>query len=339
MAGTVGDNSGVGYKNFDKNAARFGTGLRLLVIPLVCAGLAACATTGHAPKKKARSKEFFSESEYGVKASPRVVEDGQAVPKGGGRYQVGKAYQVRGKWYQPKEEPGYNKTGLASWYGSAFHGRRTANGEVYDLYHLSAAHPTFPLPSYARVTNLENGTSVIVRVNDRGPFHENRIIDLSYAAAVKIGVWPKGTGLVEVRAIDPAHADERLSPSTVAVAPARASAATVATPPPASPSNRPTSSSTAALAERAIDAKPLPVGTARIYLQLGAYGDRANAERAMLGAQRAGLGDLAIVSVAIAGRTIHRVRLGPLADADAADAMTRRVQRLGLGTPRVAIER
>ena len=199
MAGTVGDNSGVGYKNFDKNAARFGRGLRLLTIPLVCAGLAACATTGHAPKKKVRGKEFFSESEYGVKASPRVVEEGQAVPKGGGRYQVGKAYQVRGKWYKPKEEPGYNKTGLASWYGSAFHGRRTANGEVYDLYHLSAAHPTFPLPSYARVTNLENGTSVIVRVNDRGPFHENRLIDVSSKTADLLDMKRTGTAKVRVQ--------------------------------------------------------------------------------------------------------------------------------------------
>lgn len=207
MAGTVGDNSGVGYKNFDKNAARFGRGLRLLTIPLVCAGLAACATTGHAPKKKVRGKEFFSESEYGVKASPRVVEEGQAVPKGGGRYQVGKAYQVRGKWYKPKEEPGYNKTGLASWYGSAFHGRRTANGEVYDLYHLSAAHPTFPLPSYARVTNLENGTSVIVRVNDRGPFHENRLIDVSSKTADLLDMKRTGTAKVRVQYVGKAPLD------------------------------------------------------------------------------------------------------------------------------------
>jgi rare lipoprotein A len=197
----------VGYKNFDKNAARFGRGLRLLTIPLVCAGLAACATTGHAPKKKVRGKEFFSESEYGVKASPRVVEEGQAVPKGGGRYQVGKAYQVRGKWYKPKEEPGYNKTGLASWYGSAFHGRRTANGEVYDLYHLSAAHPTFPLPSYARVTNLENGTSVIVRVNDRGPFHENRLIDVSSKTADLLDMKRTGTAKVRVQYVGKAPLD------------------------------------------------------------------------------------------------------------------------------------
>jgi rare lipoprotein A len=189
----------VGQKNISKNATRIGLGLRLLTIPLVCAGLAACATTTSAPKKKVRSKEFFAESEYGVKASPRVVEEGQAVPKGGGRYQLGKAYQVRGKWYQPKEEPGYNKTGLASWYGSAFHGRRTANGEVYDRYHLSAAHPTFPLPSYARVTNLENGTSVIVRVNDRGPFHENRVIDVSSKTADLLDMKRTGTAKVRVQ--------------------------------------------------------------------------------------------------------------------------------------------
>lgn len=189
----------MGHKNISRNATRLGLGLRLLTIPLICAGLAACATTTAAPKKKVRSKEFFSESEYGVKASPRVVEEGQAVPKGGGRYQLGKPYQVRGKWYKPKEEPGYNKTGLASWYGSAFHGRRTANGEVYDRYHLSAAHPTFPLPSYARVTNMENGTSVIVRVNDRGPYHEGRVIDVSSKTADLLDMKRTGTAKVRVQ--------------------------------------------------------------------------------------------------------------------------------------------
>jgi rare lipoprotein A len=189
----------VGHKDIKNTVNRFGTALRFIAIPLVCAGLAACATTTAPTKKKPRSKEFFAESEYGVKASPRVVEEGQAVPKGGGRYQVGKAYQVRGKWYQPKEEMGYNKTGLASWYGSAFHGRRTANGEVYDKYHLSAAHPTFPLPSYARVTNMENGTSVVVRVNDRGPFHEGRVIDVSSKTADLLDMKRTGTAKVRVQ--------------------------------------------------------------------------------------------------------------------------------------------
>ncbi|WP_374708709.1 septal ring lytic transglycosylase RlpA family protein [Shinella sp. CPCC 101442] len=206
----------MGHNTISKNATRFGLGLRLLTIPLVCAGLAACATTTPAPKKKVRSKEFFSESEYGVKASPRVIEDGQAVPKGGGRYQLGKAYQVRGKWYKPKEEPGYNKTGLASWYGSAFHGRRTANGEVYDRYHLSAAHPTFPLPSYARVTNMENGTSVIVRVNDRGPFHEGRVIDVSSKTADLLDMKRTGTAKVRVQYVGKAPLEGNDTPYLMA---------------------------------------------------------------------------------------------------------------------------
>lgn len=198
----------MGQNEFENTRRRIGYGLRIIAIPLVCAGLAACATSGTpAPKKKARSKEYFSEAAYGVKASPRVVEEGKAVPKGGGRYQVGKPYQVRGKWYKPEEDPSYNKTGLASWYGSAFHGRLTANGEVYDKYHLSAAHPTFPLPSYARVTNLQNGSSVLVRVNDRGPYHDGRIIDVSSKAAELLDMQRTGTAKVRVEYVGKARMD------------------------------------------------------------------------------------------------------------------------------------
>ncbi len=139
---------------------------------------------------------IFSSSEYGVPASPRVTNL-KRVPKGGGREQVGKPYQVRGKWYYPKEEPGYVRTGKASWYGSNFHGRLTANGEVYDMYHLSAAHPTFPLPSYARVTNKANGHSVMVRVNDRGPYAHGRVVDLSQRAAEVLEF--KNAGIADVK--------------------------------------------------------------------------------------------------------------------------------------------
>lgn len=184
-----------------------GRAVRLAAIPMMCIGLAACNTTGQTAKKTVRSKEYFAESAYGVKASPRVVQEGQPVPKGGGRYQVGQPYQVRGKWYKPKEDANYNKVGLASWYGSAFHGRYTSNGEVYDKYHLSAAHPTFPLPSYARVTNLENGSSVIVRVNDRGPFEQGRIIDLSSKSAEMLDVKGKGTAKVRVQYVGKAPLD------------------------------------------------------------------------------------------------------------------------------------
>ena len=161
--------------------------------------LSACATpqpkTAH---KKSHSKEYFAESEYGVKASPRVTLSKINVPRGGGRDQLGQPYQVRGKWYYPKEEKGYSKIGAASWYGDAFHGRLTANGEVYDMTHLTAAHPTMPLPSYARVTNLANGASVIVRVNDRGPYAPGRIIDLSERAADMLDYAHTGTAKVKV---------------------------------------------------------------------------------------------------------------------------------------------
>lgn len=189
---------------------------RLLVVSLVCAFAASCASTKDAPtNKKRRSKEYFSETEYGVKASPRVAY-GRNVPKGGGRDLTGKPYKVKGKWYVPKEDKNYDRSGLASWYGSAFHGRLTANGEVYDQYHLSAAHPTFPLPSYARVTNLENGDSVIVRVNDRGPYHPGRIIDLSNKAAEMLEVQNKGTAKVRVQYVGRARMDGRDMPFLMA---------------------------------------------------------------------------------------------------------------------------
>ncbi|MCF6120695.1 septal ring lytic transglycosylase RlpA family protein [Mesorhizobium muleiense] len=168
---------------------------------LSAALLAACAAPPQ-PKamvnKKPRSKEYFAESEYGVKASPRVSFKMSGLQRGGGRDQLGKPYQVRGKWYYPKEDKRYAKKGLASWYGEAFHGRLTANGEVYDMTHLTGAHPTMPLPSYARVTNLKTGSSVIVRVNDRGPYHDGRIIDVSKRAAEMLDYANIGTAKVKV---------------------------------------------------------------------------------------------------------------------------------------------
>jgi len=180
--------------------------IRAALLSVVCIGLASCGTTTAMNQSSKRSKEYFPESKYGVKASPRVAS-GAAIPKGGGRYMVGKPYQVAGKWYYPKEDFGYNKVGFASWYGSAFHGRKTANGEVYDQQTISAAHPTFPLPSYARVTNLENGSSVIVRVNDRGPYDSNRVIDLSNKTAELLDMKRKGTAKVRVQYVGKARMD------------------------------------------------------------------------------------------------------------------------------------
>jgi len=160
--------------------------------------LAACA---EAPTR--HSSEYFPESKYG-KASPRVASASEPIERGGGRYQLGDPYQVAGTWYYPSEDKNYSKVGRASWYGSAFHGRLTANGEVYDMNALTAASPTLPLPCYARVTNLTNGSSVIVRVNDRGPFARGRIIDLSSRAARMLAYKDSGTAKVKVDYVGPA---------------------------------------------------------------------------------------------------------------------------------------
>jgi rare lipoprotein A len=144
---------------------------------------------------------------YGVEASPRVVDVGQPVPKGGGAYRVGKPYVVAGRTYTPEENRNYREEGLASWYGDDFHGRLTANGEIFDMAAITAAHPTLPMPSYVRVTNLANRRSLIVRVNDRGPYHGNRVIDLSHKAADLLGFRSNGVARVRVEYVGPASLD------------------------------------------------------------------------------------------------------------------------------------
>lgn len=144
------------------------------------------------------SRSLFSESDYGVKSSRRAVTRGP-VPKGGGVFKIGNPYKVAGRWYVPREDRNYDRVGTASWYGDDFHGRHTANGEIFDRHALTAAHPTMPLPSYAYVTNLANGRTVLVRVNDRGPYVNGRIIDLSHRAAQALGYVGQGRARVRVR--------------------------------------------------------------------------------------------------------------------------------------------
>src|ERR1700712_2393246 len=162
--------------------------LRAASVAATCLLLAGCSSSG---------KFSRVDPKYGVSSSPRVVALGEPVPKGGGTYRVGKPYSVAGRMYVPEENRGYREEGLASWYGDDFHGRLTANGEVFDMASLTAAHPTLPIPSYARVTNLGNGKSLIVRVNDRGPYHGNRLIDVSNRAAELLEF--KGNGIARVR--------------------------------------------------------------------------------------------------------------------------------------------
>src|ERR1700730_2731541 len=167
----------------------------VLLIARRAAAVAACLALANC----ASSDKFASrvDPKYGVSSSPRVVELGEPVPKGGGTYRVGKPYTVAGRIYVPEEDANYRQEGMASWYGDDFHGRLTANGEVFDMESLTAAQPPLPMPCYARVTNLGNGKSLIVRVNDRGPYHGNRLIDVSNKAAELLEF--KGHGVARVR--------------------------------------------------------------------------------------------------------------------------------------------
>ncbi|MGH8122308.1 MAG: septal ring lytic transglycosylase RlpA family protein, partial [Rudaea sp.] len=207
------------------------------------------------------------------------------------------------------------------YYCTKFHGYMTSDFEKYDMYQFSAASKVLPLPSYARVTNLANGKSVIVRVNDRGPFAENRIIDLSYVAAIKLGIWQKGTGLVEVRAIDPAHPDSGRPPLRAAA--------------PVQPAAEPAPRGDARIASAiALQKAPKPA----FYLQVGAYSDHANAERAAATLRNLRLGEVHIVDGVVNGKRVQRVRLGPLKDVEEVDILTPKVRALGLGEPRVAVD-
>ncbi len=214
------------------------------------------------------------------------------------RYGNKSPYSVLGKSYRVMPDAhNYVERGVASWYGNKFHGYMTSSLEPYDMYQFSAAHKTLPLPSYVRVTNIENGKSVVVRVNDRGPFHDSRLIDLSYAAAVRIGVWPKGTGMVEVRVLDGVGSEP--------------------------------------IASRAV---PATSHHSRVFVQLGAFSERSNAQRIVQRIAHAGLGQASIVTTRIDSRQIHRVRIGPLQSVAAADDLVVQLEKLGFGMPRVAID-
>ncbi|BAU92282.1 rare lipoprotein A [Methylorubrum populi] len=173
--------------------------LQLLAVCTVALTTANCANNPAKLAGAASSSGNGVDPKYGVKASRRLYNEGDVIPKGGGRRFSGKPYVVAGKTYVPREDArGYVREGLASWYGSAFHGRVTANGEIFDRHSIAAAHPTLPLPSYVRVTNLDNGHSMILRVNDRGPYHAGRLMDVSEEAARALDFHRRGTARVRV---------------------------------------------------------------------------------------------------------------------------------------------
>lgn len=236
-----------------------------------------------------------------------------AVPKQEKRTRAGNpsTYVVLGKrYYVMASSKGYVERGIASWYGNKFHGRKTSNGEIYNMYAMTAAHKTLPIPSYVRVTNLKNGKQVIVRVNDRGPFHENRIIDLSYAAASKLGISGTGTGMVEVQAIEPG--EEQTTATHVAGNNGAEAVSPVA---------------------QTTDPKKN-----QLYLQLGSFISRDNAESLRARLTLNNVSDATVLASTVDRKNIYRVRIGPLASVEEADKLAVQIDRLGIGVPTIVID-
>lgn len=228
----------------------------------------------------------------------------EPVPRAEPRSRYGNpaSYTVLGRTYHVLDTAvGYSERGIASWYGTKFHGRLTSSREPYDMYAFTAAHKSLPLPSFVRVTNLDNGASLVLRVNDRGPFHPNRIIDLSYAAAIRLGIAARGTGLVEVTAIDPGHPDA------------------VAVPRPQTDSAHPSRS------------HPL-------FVQAGSFASRDNAKRLRDRLDQAGFDDLFLDRVLMRGELFHRVRIGPLDSIERADALIEQLAAIGIRAVSTQVE-
>jgi rare lipoprotein A len=323
----------VGYEMLTKIA------LRLCVLIVTGLVLAACAEGGliiHAAKQ---------------------AQGGRSGPPGSG-YKVGNPYQINGVWYYPAEDYGYSETGIASWYGPGFHGKKTANGETYDQNDITAAHRTLPMPSLVKVTNLENGRELKVRINDRGPYAHGRIIDLSRRSAQLLGVEQSGTARVKVEILADesrqmaaaAGANIETNPPGVTAAPRDSVVAQSLPPPPGGkgmaggsqppaqaappPINRPKAEALPDL--RVQDVRTVPVGPTNLFVQAGAFSrfDNANKVKAKL----SNLGSVNIMQHDSGGQPMFRVRLGPIQTTKEADAMLEKVVATGYPEARIIVD-
>ncbi len=309
-----------------------------------------------------------AESQFLAATAKRVgrVAEPTAPTDQTGLYKVGKPYQIRGAWYYPAVDYEYAETGIASWYGPKFHGRDTANGERFDMNLLTAAHRTLPLPSFVRVTNLDNGRSLVLRVNDRGPFARGRIIDVSRRAAQLLGFEARGTAPVEVRILPAesrsiasrmsggtqvASADspltvdrlptvavnsESLPPPPGAKVAAERPVAGLPGPPPSGPVASSAIVETEELPNPVVGVvTKVPPLTTRIFVQAGAYGVYQNAHRAQ--AMLASIGPVDISQVLIENRDLYRVRVGPIGNVDQADAVLEQVIGAGYNDARIIV--
>ncbi len=289
-------------------------------------------------------------------APPPPSSNKVSVPSTAGIYKIGNPYQQDGIWYYPHEQPDYDETGVASWYGEQFHGQRTANGEIYNLNDLTAAHRTLPMPVNVRVTNLDNGRSLIVRVNDRGPFSRGRIIDVSQRAADLLGFRLQGTARVRVtymgRALLPGGRQIDETPPEIASAVPAAPTGKVdmsalnivpgAVAPPVTVGNLPpppAATLQAPLPEEPVTGQVMQVPVPRVthlYVQAGAFGSRANAER--LRAKLAPAGGVLLSPITRNGQTLFRVRMGPFDDLTSADAALARAVKLGSNDAQIVVD-
>ena len=250
------------------------------------------------------------------RGAPRNLDSiPDAVPRKEPRSRYGnpETYEVFGRTYRVKRSAkGHIERGIASWYGPGFHAERTSSGEPYDIYAMTAAHKTLPIPAYVRVTNLENGRSVVVRVNDRGPFVGDRIIDLSYTAAHKLDMTRKGTALVEIRVLEPG--DDSPPPSI------------------------PLPIATATAATSAITGSSTAIGVSSRFLQTGSFSARANAEAMRQRLADSGIRNTLVREALVGDRTVFRVQVGPLDGALEADDMIERLRIAGVPDARPAHE-
>lgn len=269
---------------------------RLLLI-LLSITLASCGS----------SKTKDGPPRSGSSRIPDLPGDAVPRPEPKSKYGNGPVYEVFGKHYTVmKSSHGYKERGVASWYGKKFHGRLTSNREPYDMYAMTAAHKTLPLPTYVRVRNLSNNRSIVVRVNDRGPFVHNRIIDLSYSAALKLDMVKSGTGLVEVEAIS------FDAPS----------------------GNRPVrQTTTPAPVARTPDPAPPQIDENRIYVQVGAFGSRENAGKRLAALQGASILSAFIVEDKSVTPALYRVRVGPIRGVEQFDIVVEELENLGISDP------
>lgn len=278
--------------------------VKYLTLSVMLTGLWSCGTV-------------TEQQDSAPKAKPDVSKIPDAVPRDEPRSKYGNpaSYEVFGRrYYTLTSSENYVERGKASWYGTKFHGRRTSSGEPYDMYAMTAAHKTLPLPSYAEVTNLENGRKVVVKINDRGPFHDDRLIDLSYSAATKLGIIDKGTGLVEVRAISSKNVVASTAAKNVVIADVTPKADTT------------------------VPAPTSTIGKVALFLQIGAFSTLSRAEQIKQQVQQQIQERVHISSVERAQTPLYRVRIGPLESVEYGDRIANQLMGLGFSDTRLIKE-